>query len=84
MSTKQNMTTQDSEAQAFTISTADWLKFIGILFTHSCLVFGGLLFWANRIVAVEVRVNTLETTVTSGLNEVRQDIKEILKRTPKP
>jgi hypothetical protein len=67
----------------FRLSTAEWLKLMGILFVHSAMVFSGLLFWVNRIVAVEVRVTNIESTLSNGLNEVRADIKEILRRTNK-
>jgi len=63
------------------LSTATWLKLIGVLFGHSVLVFSSLLVWTNRIVAVEVRIGNVESTVSDGMREVRADIKELLKRT---
>lgn len=65
-------------------ATSEWLKLIGVIFAHAVLVFSALMFWANRIVTVETKVAAIEVDVTTGLSEVRTDIKEILKRTPKP
>ena len=65
----------------FRLSTLDWFKLIGLLAGHSVVVFCGLMFWANRIVSIEVRVSNVESTLNGGLAEVRSDIKEILKRT---
>lgn len=56
---------------------------VGLVMVHSALLFSSLAFWANRIVAVEVRVMNIEAQLASGLVEVRADIKELLQRTKK-
>lgn len=62
------------------IAPRDWLKLIVALAGHALLLFSALLYWTNRLVAVEVKVATIERTVADGLSEVRSDIKELLKR----
>jgi hypothetical protein len=66
------------------LTTGDWLRLMGILFGHALLVFGSLLFWTNRIVIVETKVTAIERQVDDGLNELRRDIKTILRQTKEP
>lgn len=65
------------------LSTKDWATFIAILFGHAFVVFGALLFWANRIVSLEVRMTNVELNISTALPEIKNDIKEILKRLPR-
>ena len=69
------------DAGSLKICARDWVKLSIALFGHAFVVFGLLLHWTNRIVAVEENVQNVETQVSTGLAEVRADIKEILKRT---
>lgn len=62
-------------------ANSEWLKFICLIIGHAVVVFSALLFWANRIVTLEAKVEGIENTIGSGFSEVRSDIKEILKRT---
>ena len=73
------MSTDEDNIAKF--ATSEWIKFIGVIIGHAFLVFSALLFWANRIVTLEAKVESIESTIGSGFNEVRTDIKEILKRT---
>ena len=67
-------TDQNGDAK---LANSEWLKFIGVILGHAIIVFSAILFWANRVVKVETKVENLESTVT----EVRSDVKEILRQT---
>lgn len=62
-------------------STRTWVGFVGVLFGNTVMVFGGLLYWANRIVILETKMANNEVAIAEGFSEVRSDIKQILRQT---
>lgn len=76
-----------SDGNKVSLTGGNWA---GILSTTGAALLGQWLLIQQRVAsleykadAVEVRVGQLETALSSGLSEVRTDIKEILKQTKK-
>lgn len=67
----------DNGDDVIKLSPGEWLKLIGILLVHTIAVLTYFQTWTNRVVAVETEV----TNIKASANEMRSDVKEILKRT---
>lgn len=65
-------------------AAVEWAKLVLALLVHAAMVFGALLYWTNRIVIVETKVQSLEygqNMIYDNLRELRGDIKTLIRKT---